>query len=251
MAGISFSGIASGIDGDAIIKNLIETRKLASVPLENKVAFDKNENTAFEEFNTKLLTLNDTLKDFLTLAGGAVSKTASSSNEEALTATAGTSAVASTTTFTVNRLASTASISFADTFTSVTTPIAPGLSGSSTVQITVGTGANAETFAVPVDAETTVDSLVTAINNASASGKVQATVVNAGTESEPQYKVVVMSTRTGTDFGTLDIVVAPEILGQGVLQIGNIQQAVNSEIALPSIGLSRDRVIRSRTLCLG
>lgn len=236
MPAISFSGLASGIDGDAIIKTLIDSRRLASAPLETKVKNTTDENKSYEEFNTKLLTLNDTLKDFLTLAGGTVSKTATSSNEDAVTATAGANAVTSTTTFTVDRLATVASISFLDTFTNLTAPIAPGLAADTTLDITVGSGASAENLSIPVTSTTSVDSLVNAINNASTSGKVRATVVNVGTEAAPQYKLVVSSTRTGTDQGLLTVTPSADLAAQGVLQIGNIQQAENCQITLPSVG---------------
>ncbi len=236
MAGISFSGIASGIDGDAIIKALIEGRRLASAPIEAKVKDNETENTALEEFNTKLLTLNDTLKDFLTLSGGSVSKTAQSSDENVLTATAGSGAVATTTSLTVQQIARTATASFSDIFTDLSAPIAPGLSADGSVDITVGTGAAAETVTVPVTATTTVNDFVAALNTASTGDKYRASVVNVGTTAAPQYKIIVSTTRTGAENGTLHIAPSAELSGLGVLQVGNIQQAEDAIINIDAIG---------------
>ena len=50
MASISFSGLASGIDADAIIKSTTETKKLQLIPLQNTVAFNDQESEGLEEF---------------------------------------------------------------------------------------------------------------------------------------------------------------------------------------------------------
>ena len=92
MPDIKFSGLASGIDGEAIIQATIEARRLAAIPLENKVTQNESESTALEEFNTRLLSIRDSVKEFLTLAGGAVSRTASSSNEDSVVGIASSNA---------------------------------------------------------------------------------------------------------------------------------------------------------------
>jgi flagellar hook-associated protein 2 len=235
-APITFSGIASGIDGDAIIKALIDAKKNQNAPLEAKVTNFKTENDALEEFNTKMLTLNDSLKDFLTLAGSSVSKTATSSNDDAVSVSAGSNAVATSTTINVQKLATSGSIAFADTFSDPSAPIAPSLSGPTTIKITVGTGDSAETIQVPVDSTTTIDQLAGSINAASTSGKVQASLINIGTASAPQYKLVVGSTRTGSDNGALNVEIPPELSSLGILQPGSITQAGDAVIQVNGLG---------------
>ncbi|MFN8388675.1 MAG: flagellar filament capping protein FliD [Bdellovibrionota bacterium] len=236
MPPITFSGIASGIDGEAIIKALIDAKKTQNAPFEAKVANAENENKALEEFSTKLLTLSDSVKNFLTLSGSSVSKTGVSSNPDAADVSAGSNALAGTTTFTVQQLATTATTSFADSFSELTTAVAPGLSPPATMQITVGTGATAETVDVTIDSTTTVDQLQAKINAASASGKVRASLVNVGTSGSPQYRLVVSSTRSGVESGSLQINVPSEVTSLGALQIGSSQDAKDAIIDLDGLG---------------
>jgi len=236
MPAITFSGIASGIDADAIIKSVIDARNLQSAPLRTKVGNDETENTALEEFNTKLLSLNDSLKDFLTLSGTAVSKVAQTSDGDAVGATIGSSVIASTTSLTVKNLAKAASASFTQTFTDLNLPVAPGLTGPTTLQIKTGTGGDAKTFAVEVTPETTVAQLVDSINNGSESGEVVASVVNVGSSSAPQYKIIVSTSRTGVKDGTLEITPSDELNTAGALSVGNLQQAEDAILFMDSVG---------------
>lgn len=236
MPAITFSGLASGIDADAIIKSVIDARTLQSAPMRAKVSNNETENTALEEFNTKLLSFNDTLKDFLTLSGSSVSKIAQSSNESAATASVGSTAIASTTSIKVLNLAKSASASFAQTFNDLNAPVAPGLTGPTTLQVKVGTGDSAKTFAVEVTPETTVAELVDSINSGSPGGEVAASVVNVGTSTAPQYKIVVGSSRTGLEAGSLEITPSDELNAAGALAIGNLQQAQDAVVYLDSVG---------------
>lgn len=235
MPTVSFSGLASGIDGDAITNALIEARRLASIPLESKVKKNDDETSALEEFNTKLLTLNDMVKDFLTLAGGAVSKAATSSNEDAVGASATANATSGTTSFEVMNLAKAAIISFDDGFSSVDDPIAPGLSAAATIDITVGSGDAAEVISVTVDSETTLRGLAEAVNG-DGSGKVQATYVNTGTENDPNYVFVLNGLHTGVEKGMMQVAVSAELAAQGIFQAPTVSQAENAVLNVTGIG---------------
>jgi len=103
---INFSGLASGIDSNALIEAISEaTRQARVVPHEDRIAELEDTNTSFDELKTKLETLQSLLRDFATIYGGGVIKSASSTDETVLTATAATSASNGTYSLTVNQLA--------------------------------------------------------------------------------------------------------------------------------------------------
>ncbi len=240
MPSIRFSGLASGIDGDAVIQAIIDAKRTASIPIENKVAENENENKALEEFNTKLLGLNGTLQDLLSLSGGAVNKKASTSNEDSVSATASNAAVSSSTTVNVTALAKAATLSFDDRFTTVDQPLVPGLGGPATIDITVGQGASAETFSISVDSTTTLTSLAASISEV-APNRFQASVVNAGTQSNPQYALLINGLETGTEDGTLAVNVDPAITGQGLFGTSTLDQAADAVFSITGLG----QIVRS------
>ena len=102
---VSFSGLASGIDGDGIIQATIDAARVAALPYENQITSAEQENTALDEFNGRLLTLRGFLDDFMTLNGGSVSKKGNTSNSDAVTITASGNAPTATSTVNVSQLA--------------------------------------------------------------------------------------------------------------------------------------------------
>ncbi|MCB0358641.1 MAG: hypothetical protein KDD44_03370, partial [Bdellovibrionales bacterium] len=164
MPTVSFSGIASGIDGDAVIKALTDAKAVQKLPLENKRQAAEDESDGIEELQTKLLAFRDTLNDFLTLSGGAIIKSATSSDDDAVSVSASNNAPTSATTITsVSQLAKAATLSFDDRFSSATDPLVPALGGSTTISITLGTGASAQTYDVDISATTTLAELASDI----------------------------------------------------------------------------------------
>lgn len=235
MPTISFSGLASGIDSDAIIKAMTDAKRLAATPLENKVEINKQETTALEEFNTKLLTLSDSVKDFLTLAGGSLSKTVRSSNSDAITATASSGAALLTSTITVEQLARPATVSFDDRFSSNTDPIAPTLSGPTDLTFTIGQGSNLKTITVAVDETTTLSDLAEKLNQEGA-GLLQASVINVGTETTPSYTLYLGGLASGEDAGLLSVQPSSELATAGLFQSYSLQQAQNSVFTVSGVG---------------
>ncbi|MCC6952506.1 MAG: flagellar filament capping protein FliD [Deltaproteobacteria bacterium] len=235
MAGISFTGLASGIDSDAIIKSMGDTRRLAIGPVKKKVEENENENKAFDELNTKLLKLRDAVKDFRTLAGSPISKNAISSDDDSVGVSASNNAQVSSTTVTVTNLAQAATFSFDDRFTSATAPLFPGLTGTANITLTVGTGANATTVDVPVSNQTNLAELVAEIGELSG-GKVTASPVNVGTESAPQYILLMQTSESGLEKGSLTVAVDPAITATGALTSSTLSQAEDAVFTVSGIG---------------
>jgi flagellar hook-associated protein 2 len=239
MAGLSFSGIASGIDSQAIIDSTVASARLSRVaPNQKRVSELEETNSALTSLGEKLDTLRTTLSQFTSLSGGGVSKTGSSSKESVVGATASNAASNGSYDITVTTLAKNHTYSFDQTFSSSTAPLQSTLTGSEseadrTITFTIGTGANQETVSVVVtDGSYTIGKFVNDFN--AAAGKAEASLVNTGTEASPAYKIVITGTYEGTEKGTI----ARTALGASLTAISAYSEsaASNSAISISGIG---------------
>lgn len=236
MAGINFSGIASGIDGNAIIESTIESRKISQIPLKNKISNNDVENTALDKLKEKLASLVDVLKGFSTIQGTAVSKNISSSDETKISGAVSGAATTGTVALKVNQLARSGRVSFDTTYPATDSLIAPSMASAGSVSVTLGSGTNAVTKVIAVDSTTTLSKLAQDISEAFPD-KVSSSLVNVGTSSNPQYKLLVNSSDTGLEKGSLDIQVSSEITNEGVLTSQQIIQAQDAEVEVEGVGL--------------
>ena len=240
MAGVNFSGLASGLDTTALIQAASDATRAARVTPNKKRVTDLEEtNAAIDELSNKLDVLKASLKKFTTLSGGGVSKAATSSKESVLGATTTNAAVNGAYTVTVNSLAKNHAFSFDQTFSSMSDAVEPTLTGAEpavdrTVSFTVGTGANQETVDIEVtDGSFTASDFVTAFNNSSS--KAQASIVNTGTEASPAYKILITSNYEGTEKGTISRSAIGGSLGS-LLNYGE-DPAANALVTITGIGL--------------
>jgi len=233
MSSVSFSGLASGIDSEALIKATLDARRLANRPLEAQIESNEKESKGLEEFNTKLLALNDSLKDFLTLAGNGISKSGTSSDGDTLGVSVSNAAPVSTTNVTVEALAKSATLSFGARYSAVDSPVAPAISGTETLTVTVGSGSDAKEIKVDVTSTTTLRELADKIAEMS-EGKVSASVINVGTDESPQYAMVLATSDTGLLKGSLGLSVSAGL--NGVLSDYSLDQAQNSRFTIAGIG---------------
>lgn len=239
MAALSFSGIASGIDSQAIIDSSIASARLARVtPNQTKVGELEETNTALESLGQKLDALRTTLNQFTSLSGGGVSKTGSSSKESVIGATATNAATNGSYDLTVTTLAKNHTYSFDQTYSSSTSPLQSTLTGAEaagarTVTFTVGTGSYQETVSVVVtNGSYTVSQFVSDFN--AASSKAEASLVNIGTDSSPSYKIVISGSYEGTEKGTI----SRTALGASLTNLTPYSEsaASNSSISIGGIG---------------
>ena len=238
---IKFTGLASGIDSASLIDALIEARSATNTKREEEVDYLESENDALEQLNTKILALNDLLDEFRTVNGGGLKKKSSSSDTDVLTAVAGSGAINSSFSVTVNNLAQNASASFDKSYSASTDYVST--SGSGDVKFTVGTGSNQKTITVSVTANsTTVGQLVDQINNSSeANGRFAASIVNAGTESSPDYRIMVSTLKQGTEEGQLAITVDPAITELQDHTLDDTTNAKDASLSLAGISGSIKR----------
>jgi flagellar hook-associated protein 2 len=210
MATITFGGLATGIDTESIVTKLVALERQRSVGVLETQRTDANtRRIALQTFNTKVAA-------FLTAVGklktpdNVLVRKASSSNENVLTATAGTGAHNGSTEITVDHLARPAIATSANGKAAATSTVA---TGSGTFAFRVGPSGPVQTVAV--DATTTLTGLATAINALDAGAT--ASVVNVGTAASPDFRLRLGSDDPGTS-AAVGIVTDDTTLGVAVSQ---------------------------------
>lgn len=225
MSLINFSGIASGIDTSALISALSDsTRKARVTPYEKQVEDLTATDDALTKLKEKFAALQTLLRDnFSTLAGGGLAKTATSTNDAYVSATASSAASPGTYSVTVNALAKNGSVAFSHGYSSTSALV--GTAG--TVQFTIGSGSNQETVDVDVGATTTVGQFVEKFN--SESNLAHASAVNVGTTTSPDYRIVIGTDNTGLEKGQIAVNegTVTELAGRTLTQATNADFNVN------------------------
>ncbi len=170
---VRLTGIASGLDTDAIVSELVSAYSY-------KVQTYEKEKTKLEWTKEAWSSLNSDVYSFYTKQLGTMryqsaysAMNATIANSSYASVTASTSAVSGTQTLTVNSVASTAGMTGAQlssSYTSSSTLADLGLSGDSyTFKITMGTDADdesAKSYDITVDSTTTLSGLASAIKTA-------------------------------------------------------------------------------------
>lgn len=210
MATITFGGLATGLDTDKIITQLVALERQRGIgELETQQTDANTRQIALQSFTGKItafLTAVDKLKtsdNFLLRQG-------TSSDESVLTVEAETGAQTGTTTIDVANLARPAIATSANGKASATATVA---TGSGTFAFRVGATGTVRTVAI--DATTTLTDLANAIN--AAEPNVTASVLNVGTTTAPDYRLRIASDATGTANGVI-VVSDDTTLGVGVTQ---------------------------------
>lgn len=185
---ISFSGLASGLDTEAIVKALVEVAGAPINRLKTKKSNYGVQKSKISSLSTYLSTLQtaakkmDTAKEFQ-----AYTADVSTTDAAYIGATAGTEATPGTYTISINTLA-TAERTYSDAFASKTTT---SLVGTGTLSIQVGATAAVN---ISIDDSTdTLDSVASKINSSGAA--VSAGVLYDGNS----YRLIVTGNKTGGD----------------------------------------------------
>lgn len=104
--GIGLSGMISGLDTDSIVKAMVSAQRTKSTKIENKITLNKWTTEAWSGLNTKIYSFYTKYASKLRLQSSYMTRTAKSSNEDVVTATAGSNAAIGTHSLQVNKLAS-------------------------------------------------------------------------------------------------------------------------------------------------
>ncbi|KZM58452.1 flagellar cap protein FliD [Geobacillus stearothermophilus] len=105
---LRISGLASGMDIDKIVSDLMKAERMPLDKLKQKKQLLEWQRDDYRSMNTLLQGLDDYLFSNITLQSSMLKKTVSSSNESVVTATAGSSAANVATTMQVNQVATSA-----------------------------------------------------------------------------------------------------------------------------------------------
>ncbi len=190
MAGMmSIGGLSSGLKTDEIISKIIEYARRPQIVLKANKAEAQAKLAAWQDLNTRLLTLMNKC-DAVADAVDFKASTATSSNNDIVTASATSSSEPGTYYIKVNSRAQNHQLS-SQTFSSLDSVI-----GTGTIDIAFANDPT-KNFSVTINtANNTLSGLRDSINRA---GKdVQATIINSGTSSNPAYRLLVMSNEAGT-----------------------------------------------------
>jgi flagellar hook-associated protein 2 len=195
MPGISFGGLGNGLDFGQVIDQLVKVAHLPVDRLTTKKAALNSKSTDYATLSTKVAALQSA-SDAIRLPTTFDRSSLSVSDSTVLSATGSSTATAGSYAVRVTQLAQSHQIASkaAKAPTATTTDIVSGSSGTFTFR--VGAGSNQT---VTLGATATIDDLKTAINDLGAGAT--ASVVNAGTDSSPAYRLVLTATSTGASNG--------------------------------------------------
>lgn len=104
--GIGLSGMISGLDTDAIVKAMVSAQQTKATKIENKITLNKWTTEAWSSLNTKIYSFYTKYASKLRLQSSYMTRSASSSNESIVKATAGSTAAVGTHSLQIKQLAS-------------------------------------------------------------------------------------------------------------------------------------------------
>ena len=238
---INFSGIASGIDSEGLIEATLEADRLTQIdPSEERISELEETNSSLEEIKTRLTSFQSSLRSFSTLFGGGLFKSATSSDETNVIASASSSASNGTYGINVTQLAENAVFTLRSTagaYSASTSAVASGINdgdsaANRTVSVDIG-DSSTETVDVVVTSTMTLAEFANEFNNNSS--RATASVVNVGTDSSPDYRIVINSNKTGLDEGTISVTVGSSVSGQSVFDNNSEDPALNSTFTIDGI----------------
>lgn len=228
---ISFSGIASGIDTDALIKATSDaTRATREKPSQTKVTELTDTNTSLTELKKRLSEITTSLSKIGTIAGGAIQHQGTSTDDTTVSATA--SQQASNGSYIISRvdaLAKNATFAFSNVFTSTDQTFTDAGLTPGTTTVLIGTGTDQQTITID-STQSDADSIaewVTKFNNSTT--KAVASIVKF---ADNDYRVLVTSLNTGTAQGQLAVSSA----GPFTDPTGSIDSATNANFTVTGLG---------------
>ena len=241
MASISFGGLGNGLDFGQVVDQLVKVQRLPIDQLSQKKATAQSKLTDYALLGGKLQALQSA-GDALRLPTAFDRTSTTVSDETALTASASSTATSGSYLVRVTQLAQSHQVTNkgATAVSSVTSDIVSG--GSASFTFRVGTGTNQT---VALSGTATLEDLQNGINDLGAG--VTASIVNAGSETTPAYRLILTSTASGAGNGvtivadgtTLDFMNGGGTGGVDTLQAAQDAIAIVGDPALNPITLQR------------
>lgn len=162
---LRLSGLASNMDTDHIIRELMKVQNLKKTKIENKKTKLEWTQDKWKELNTKIYKFYTDQVSRMRLQGSYQTKKATSSNSDIVDVTASTNAPQGSQTLKINQLASTqyttgARLAATGITTSSKLVDALGVQAGTVINISSGTGSSQKTAVLDVDANTTINDFV-------------------------------------------------------------------------------------------
>ena len=241
MASISFGGLGNGLDFGQVVDQLVKIQRLPIDQLNQKKTTAQSKLTDYALLGGKLLALQSA-GDALRLPTAFDRTSATVSDQTALTASASSTATSGSYFVRVTQLAQSHQITNkgATAVASGTTDIVSGGSAAFTFRVGAGTDQT-----VTLSATATLEDLQTGINDLGAG--VTASIVNAGSEATPAYRLILTATASGAGNGvtivadgtTLDFTNGGGTGGIDTLQAAQDAIAIVGDPALNPVTLQR------------
>lgn len=188
-SGLGVGGIASGLDTNSIVQKLVQIESLPINALNTKKTAQKNKLSGITRLKTLVTELKAKAKD-LSTKSEFLEFTTKVSKEGVASVTATGSAVATSHTLIVEQLAAIDRWAF-DGVNDATANL------TDTAGQTVSFTTNGNPYSIPVDPLTSSLEQIAAAINEEAGDDVAATVVNTGTSTSPDFKLVLTSKQSG------------------------------------------------------
>ncbi len=185
MSAVAFSGLATGLDTGSIVAQLVELKRAPIYRLEGRKKGFQSQISALGTLKTKLISLQDAMKD-LDTSSEFSSLAATSSDEDFLTVTAGSDAASGSYVMEVLELAKSQK-SFSQGYDSISDSVGSGI---------ISFNINGETTDLNLTGVTSLESLKNLINNDVAG--ISASIINDGSASG-NYTLVLSSEEAGSD----------------------------------------------------
>lgn len=240
---ITFTGLGSGIDMSSIVSAIIEAETASYItPIEEWKTTWENKITAFQELNTKLVTLETSVKDLDSQSEFLV-KTASSTDTSILNATADDTASSGSYEVIVEQLAKSEKETHA------------GHADEDSTAVTNSAGTFSYTYngtsrTINVIAGSTLTDLVDLINNDSQNPGVTAKILDDGSGTSTACHLVLTGNSTGESYSITAVSHTLDNFGTGGTTGGGFsetQQAQNSKIKVDGYPSSTDSFIERST----
>ncbi len=196
--GIGLSGMISGLDTDSIVKAMVSAQQTKATKIENKITLNKWTSEAWSGLNTKIYSFYTKYASKLRLQSSYMTRTAASSNESIVKATAGSTAAVGTHTLKIKQLASSQYVTgakvsqTADKYNRNTklTELGTGVAAGTMITITGKKGSDAEeTVKLEVTDKTTVNDFINSCKQAGLTASFD----------ETQQRFFISSSQSGTD----------------------------------------------------
>jgi flagellar hook-associated protein 2 len=188
---IAFTGTSTySADFQAVLNRAVDNASLPMAAAQTEVSTLQSQQSAFTSLDTSFTTLQNDIQNINSAVSGAPS--AQVSDTSALTATASAGALNGTYSIQIDDTGSSTTTLSSASLTTVTDPTTGNISPATSFTLTVN---GTSTTITP--SGTSLESLASAIN--AAGDGVQATIVNVGSTSSPDYRLSLTSTELGAD----------------------------------------------------